>query len=68
MNMTRAGRMSNLDRSKPHIEMERGTNGTHAIRFHLGDGRYAGVVIDQTSENADIIDYFYERLKDGVNL
>ena len=57
--------MSTLNRTKPQIYIERARE-THVIHFVLGDIRLAGAIITRTPENAAVIDYFYERLKDGL--
>jgi hypothetical protein len=61
--------MSKADTTRPHIRMERGAGDvTHAIFLDLGNGKTASVVIERKPSNEVAIDYFYEKLKDGVNL
>ena len=57
--------MSMPDRIKPLIYIERARE-THVIHFVLGDIELAGVILTRTSENAAVIDYFYQKLKDGL--
>jgi hypothetical protein len=57
--------MSTLTRTRPQIYIERARE-THVIHLVLGDIQLAGVVITRTPENAAVVDYFYERLKDGL--
>jgi hypothetical protein len=59
--------MSTLDPTKPQIYIERARE-THVLHLVLGDGRLVDVVLRRTLENATIIDYFYEKLKHGLNL
>jgi hypothetical protein len=59
--------MSAPDRTKPQIYIER-ARGTHVIHLVLGDGQRACVVVARTRENAAAIDYFYQKLKHGLNL
>jgi hypothetical protein len=48
--------------------MERGANNTTVIWLHMGEGKLAGAVVEERPENAAVIDYFYERLKDGLDV
>jgi hypothetical protein len=57
-----------MNRTKPYIQIERGTRGTHAIHLVMPNGSRVDVAITRTDANAAVIDYFYEKLKDGVNL
>jgi hypothetical protein len=59
--------MNAPDRTKPQIYIER-ARGIHVIHLVVGDGQRACVVITRTRENAAAIDYFYQKLKDGLNL
>jgi hypothetical protein len=34
----------------------------------MGDGKPIGATIKRMPENARVIDYFYEKLKNGVNV
>jgi hypothetical protein len=36
------------------------------IHFVLGDIELVGLILTRTSENAAVIDYFYQKLKDGL--
>jgi hypothetical protein len=59
--------MSTLDPTKPQIYIERARK-SHVLHLVLGEGRGVDVILRQTLENAAVIDYFYEKLKDGQNL
>ena len=48
--------------------MERAKSGYTEIWFEAGSGKPVGVFIERKSENATVIDYFFEKLKDGLNL
>lgn len=60
--------MGNVDRSKPYIAMERGKTGVLAQQLVMSNGSRADVVIDRTEANAAALDYFHEKLKDGLNV
>jgi hypothetical protein len=64
--------MLNVDATKPHIWIERGESGAiYAIHFVMpngASGSSTGVVIDRTEANAAALEYFYEKLKGGLNI
>jgi hypothetical protein len=61
--------MSIAKSDRPHISMERDVKGTTYIWLHMGDGKkLAWGEITAKPENAAVIDYFYERLKDGLDV
>jgi hypothetical protein len=60
--------MSIARSEKPHVSMERSDNGTTVIWLHMGRGEPVGVEIERTPKNAAVVDYFYEKLKDGVEV
>jgi hypothetical protein len=56
-----------VDQTKPYISIERGGK-THSIQLVMPDGSRADVVIKRTAANAEAIDYFYGKLKEGLNV
>jgi hypothetical protein len=60
--------MATVDRTKPYIWIERASEKTFAIHLMMPDSKEAGVFIARTDDNATAIDYFHDKLKDGLNI
>jgi hypothetical protein len=60
--------MATVDRTKPYITMERGKTGVLAMHLVMSNGSRADIVIERTDANAAALDYFYDKLKDGMNI
>ena len=62
--------MTALDDTKPYIVIERGrdTNALRMVPSRKDSTKGVHVVLPRTTENSDALDYFYEKLKDGMNL
>jgi hypothetical protein len=61
--------MATIDQTKPYISMERNEKtGVHAIHLVIPNGSRADVVVNRSDGNAAALEYFYEKLKDGMNI
>jgi hypothetical protein len=48
--------------------MERGTNDTYAIHLVVSEGSRGGFTFKRDEANSKVVDYLFDKYKDGVNL
>lgn len=53
---------------RSYIEMERGTNDTYAIHLVVSEGSRGGFTFKRDEANSKVVDYLFDKYKDGVNL